>query len=231
MSKKFLTLIPFAAAIAILTCAYLLGSFDLSLAQDQAKPQQAQTASVPEVKPYAAVGIRAGVFNDGQAALWDLNLTDHFRIFGPPERLRGYSPDQPIKFSHVTHVQTNKIECQFCHWNVAKAAFAAIPEVRTCVGCHQIVRGGTDEQKKEIAKIDEYWNKNQPIPWQKVHVMPDHVRFNHKRHVKAGVSCQECHGQVPEMEKVERVSSMKMGWCVDCHRQRGSSIDCWTCHK
>jgi hypothetical protein len=24
---------------------------------------------------------------------------------------------------------------------------------------------------------------------------------------------------------------MKMGWCLDCHRQRGASIDCWTCHK
>ena len=70
-----------------------------------------------------------------------------------------------------------------------------------------------------------------PIEWNKVHVMPDHVRFNHKRHVTAGVSCQECHGQIPEMEKVERVSSMKMGWCISCHRERGTSIDCWTCHK
>jgi hypothetical protein len=61
-------------------------------------------------------------------------------------------------------------------------------------------------------------------------VFPDHAKFNHKRHVKAGVACQECHGQVPEMEVVERVSSMKMGWCIDCHRQRGTSIDCLVCH-
>jgi len=231
MSKKLLTLIPFVAALAIIISSYLLGGFNISLAQDSAKPAPQATAAVAGVKPYQPIGVRTGVWNDGQAALWDLNLVDHFRIFGPAERLRGYSPEQPIKFSHLTHVQVNRIECQFCHWSVAKAGYAAIPEVRTCVGCHQILRGTTDEQKKEIPKIDEYYNKNQPIPWQKVHVMPDHVRFNHKRHVKAGVSCQECHGQIPEMEKVERVSSMKMGWCVTCHRDRGSSIDCWTCHK
>ncbi len=185
MSKKLFTLIPFVAAVAILACGYLLGGFNLSLAQEQAKPAAQATA---DVKPYPTTGIRTGVWNDGQAALWDLSISEHYRIFGPPERLRGYSPEQPIKFSHVTHVQTNKVECQLCHWSVAKAGYAAIPEVKTCVGCHQIVRGGTDDEKKEIAKIDEYWNKNQPIPWQKVHVMPDHVRFNHKRHVKAVVS-------------------------------------------
>jgi hypothetical protein len=23
---------------------------------------------------------------------------------------------------------------------------------------------------------------------------------------------------------------MKMGWCISCHRERGASIDCLTCH-
>lgn len=188
---------------------------------------------------YPAAGKTAGVWNDGRAALWDLSIIDHFMIFGPEARVRGYAPDQPIKFSHVTHVQKTGLNCQFCHWNVAKSAFASIPEVQTCFGCHGqtpiapngLVPGTTDEQKAEIKKITEYYQKGEPIPWVKVHVMPDHVAFNHKRHTKAGVTCQECHGQIPEMEKVERVSSLKMGWCVDCHRQKGTSIDCYTCHK
>ena len=74
------------------------------------------------------------------------------------------------------------------------------------------------------------YDNGEPVPWEKVHVMPDYVKFNHKRHVKAGVACQECHGQVPQMEVVERQSSMKMGWCLDCHRERGASIDCGVCH-
>lgn len=174
---------------------------------------------------------RAGVWNDGQAALWDLHILDFFLYFGPVERVRGHRPTQPINFSHVIHVQNNKMECQFCHWTVSKSHYAAIPEVETCYGCHKMISGQTDQAKAEIQKIASYFNDKQPIPWVKVHVMPDHVRFNHKRHVKAGVTCQECHGQVPQMPVVERVSSMKMGWCVSCHRERGTSVDCYTCHK
>lgn len=188
----------------------------------------------PVPGPYAQLNPRAGVWNDGQAALWDIHLIDHFRLFGAPERARGYAPKQPINFSHVIHVQNNKIECQYCHWNVAKGDYAAIPEVQTCMGCHSLVQGripAGQSENPEIKKLKEYWQKNENIPWVKVHVMPDHVRFNHKRHVKAGVSCHECHGQIPTMPVVERVSSMKMGWCIDCHRQRGTSIDCTTCHK
>ncbi len=180
---------------------------------------------------YPEVGKRTGVWNDGQAALWDLNLIDHFHYFGPEERAKGYTPEQPIAFSHVTHVQGNRMECQYCHWSVTKSSFAAIPEVETCMGCHgTLVKGREEWQQKEIAKLSEYWESGEPIPWERVHVMPNHVKFNHKRHVKAGVSCHSCHGQVPEMEKVERVSSMKMGWCLSCHREEGTSIDCLTCH-
>ncbi|MFT7603840.1 MAG: mono/diheme cytochrome c family protein, partial [Saprospiraceae bacterium] len=30
-------------------------------------------------------------------------------------RQQGYQPDQPIKFSHVTHAGLNKVDCQYCH--------------------------------------------------------------------------------------------------------------------
>jgi len=180
---------------------------------------------------YPQVGIRTGVYNDGQAALWDLNLFDHFHYFGPDTRARGYKPQQPINFSHVIHVQQNKIECQYCHWTVAKSGYAAIPEVETCMTCHKVIKGKDDAAKAEIAKIGAAYSAGKPIEWTKVHVMPDYVKFNHKRHLKGGVACQECHGQIPEMDVVERVSSMKMGWCIDCHRERGASIDCSTCHR
>ena len=198
---------------------YLLQDTSLVVAQDKTK------------SGYSELGTRKGVWNDGQSALWDLNIIDHFHYFGPVERARGYAPEQPIKFSHVTHVQNNQMECQFCHWNVAKSPYAAIPEMETCMGCHKLIGGTSEEQKTEIGKLKEYWENDEQIPWEKVHVMPDHVRFNHKRHIKAGVGCQECHGQVPEMEVVERVTSMKMGWCIDCHRDQGTSIDCYVCHK
>lgn len=219
--------------ISIIKTLFLVSIFLITCVTSSVSAESKSDQDAKET--YPKLGVNAGVWNDGQAALWDLNIIDHFHYFGPVSRAKGYKPKQPINFSHVTHVQKNKIECQFCHWNVAKSPYAAIPEVETCAGCHNVnkifLAGRTEEQQKEIAKLHEYIKSGEPIPWQKVHVMPDHVRFNHKRHVKAGVSCQSCHGQIPEMEVVERVSSMKMGWCIDCHRQKGSSIDCLVCHK
>jgi len=199
------------------------------MAQPSEDTSPTSTAAI--AGPYRDVQINQGVWDDGQAALWDLNILDHYRVFGPAQRVRGHSPEQPIKFNHIIHVQKNKMDCQYCHWSVAKASYAAIPEVETCMGCHKFVNGTDTASQEEIKKLKSYADKGEPIPWLKVHVMPQHVNFNHKRHVKAGVNCQECHGQVPNMAQVERVSSMKMGWCISCHRERGASIDCTTCHR
>jgi hypothetical protein len=198
-----------------------------SWAQQEKEGSGIPTESLPD---YVPAGIAAGVWNDGQAALWDLRLIDQYKIFGPAQRAEGYRPEQPINFSHIVHVQQNKMECQYCHWSVGKASYAALPDVESCMGCHKLIPGQHADSQKEIGKLKEYYDAGQPIDWVKVHVMPDHYKFNHKRHVKGGVSCHECHGQVPEMAVVERVSSMKMGWCIDCHRTKGASIDCATCH-
>jgi hypothetical protein len=50
------------------------------------------------------------------------------------------------------------------------------------------------------------------------------------RHVNAGVTCQQCHGPVQEMDRVYQFSSLNMGWCVDCHVQNQARYDCSTCH-
>jgi hypothetical protein len=185
------------------------------------------TESYPD---YPAVGKDTGVWNDGQSALWDLAILDHYNVFGPTQRAKGHRPEQPINFSHIVHVQKNKMECQYCHWNVTKSPYALIPDEQSCMGCHKFVKGQDPASQAEIKKLEDYYARGEAIPWKKVHVIPNHVKFNHKRHVKAGVNCQSCHGQVGEMPEVERVATMKMGWCIDCHRQKGASIDCATCH-
>lgn len=240
ISFSFLLLLPVLCGLVVLYSS-TVGAGPLA-ADSAAEEYGARPQGV-----YSDLGVRDGVYNNGQSALWDLHIADYYRIFGPPQRARGYKPEQPIRFSHITHVQQNKMECQYCHYSVTKAAFATVPEVETCIGCHKAVSSmsikmrsdaAKDQAEKErlaagaaqVEKLEGYWSRGEPIPWVKVHVMPNYVHFNHKRHVKAGVNCQECHGQVPNMQAVERVSSMKMGWCVDCHRQRGTSIDCNTCH-
>jgi len=235
MSYPVIALITIVAGMVIHHQAFAQEAGSSSVAANGVAANGATTQQAPGIPSqslpdYPSVGKRAGVWNDGLAALWDLHVLDHYKYFGPPQRAEGYAPEQPINFSHIVHVQQNKMECQYCHWNVSKGSYAALPDVDTCMGCHKIVGGRDEASTAEIQKLRDAHAKGQPIEWLKVHVMPDHYKFNHKRHVKGGVACHECHGQVPEMAKVERVSSMKMGWCLDCHRMRGASIDCATCH-
>jgi Zn ribbon nucleic-acid-binding protein len=56
------------------------------------------------------------------------------------------------------------------------------------------------------------------------------VRFPHMRHVNAGVTCQDCHGNVQDMTQVYQAKSLNMGWCVNCHVQRKARYDCSSCH-
>ena len=81
------------------------------------------------------------------------------------------------------------------------------------MACHTLV--GAD--RPEIQKLSEYWAKRQPVPWVRVHKVPEYVHFPHMRHVNAGVTCQTCHGQVNNMEQVFQTQSLNMGWCVQCH--------------
>ena len=168
-------------------------------------------------------GKYAGLWKDGKAVFSDIKLLD---IFIPAPYRRGYKPKQPVNYSHVLHVEKNQIECQYCHSGVNKSSFATIPSLETCMGCHKQVKTDSDE----IKKLKEAWDAHRPIEWEPVNNLPEHVQFNHQRHIQAGVGCQNCHGQVNKQEVVERVSSLKMGFCISCHREYGASIDCGVCH-
>ena len=63
-----------------------------------------------------------------------------------------------------------------------------------------------------------------PIPWVKIHNLPDHVYFNHSQHIMVGkVQCQTCHGNIQDMAEVFQFSALSMGWCINCHRE--SKVD------
>ena len=133
---------------------------------------------------------------------------------------------QPIAFSHAHHVTEIGLDCQMCHVYARRGPVAGIPSVKTCAGCHEQVLS----DRPEIQKVLEFWENEQPIPWVRVHDLPDFTRFSHKRHVLGGVDCAECHGNVGQMEAAVQVESLTMGWCVTCHKEREASLDCLTCH-
>jgi cytochrome c551/c552 len=157
-----------------------------------------------------------------------------------------YQPSQPIAFPHAIHAGTNGIDCKYCHNSVTKSKSAGLPSVNVCMNCHKQVNGRTPEQQEQISKIydaagwnpegaGKYTGKTKPIVWNKVHVLPDHVYFNHSQHiVVGGVDCKQCHGDMTKMSETAKVLSiaelnkvegnipltkptMTMGWCIECH--------------
>jgi hypothetical protein len=127
---------------------------------------------------------------------------------------RGYAPAQPINFSHKLHAGDNKINCLYCHSSADKSKVAGIPSASLCMNCHtQILK-----DSPEVQKIARALAENRPIEWVKVNDLPDHVAFNHSRHVMSGIACQKCHGPVETMDVVAQADSFSMGSCVSCHR-------------
>ncbi|MDX1387773.1 MAG: cytochrome c3 family protein [Acidobacteriota bacterium] len=134
--------------------------------------------------------------------------------FSPKTTDVGYQPQQPVPFSHALHAGELGLDCRYCHTTVEKAAFAAVPPTDVCMGCHTNIKPMSDK----LAAIRESHDTGLPVPWVRVHDLPDYVYFNHSAHVSRGVSCVECHGRVDRMEVVYQKESLSMGWCLDCHR-------------
>jgi hypothetical protein len=137
---------------------------------------------------------------------------------------QGVAPDQPIDFPHPVHVQTLGMNCLYCHYAANKSPDPGMPAVGTCMGCHTIIgpqrpalEGKPARTSEEIKKLQDFAAKKQPIPWVRIHKLPEYVHFPHMRHVNAGVTCQSCHGQIQKMERVSQFASLNMGWCVGCH--------------
>ena len=164
-----------------------------------------------------------------------------------------YQPSQPIEFPHSVHAGTNGIDCKYCHNSVTKSKTAGLPTVNVCMNCHKQVTGTTAEQQKKILNIyaaagwnpegaGKYTGETDPIIWNKVHVLPDHVYFNHSQHVVVGgIDCKQCHGDMTTMTetaKVQPVSELNkvegniqltretltMGWCIECHQEQEISM-------
>ena len=179
----------------------------------------------------------------------------------PPFGL-GNAPPQPIAFPHTVHAGLPAdggmgIQCEFCHRNVTKGEAATVPAVEQCLFCHEVVEGSTETAMAEIALVRQIFDDGLAINWERVHRLPDHVRFVHEAHIRfftspdPGVTrtlingqeinepltvqqtCSVCHGDVAAMTVVKPKAgqSLKMGTCLDCHRENNVPTDCTVCHK
>jgi len=127
---------------------------------------------------------------------------------------QGQRPDQPIPFSHKHHVEGLGLQCQYCHTQVEKAAYAGIPPTKTCINCHAQIWTNAEL----LEPVRQSWATGASIQWIRVHDLPDYVYFNHEIHVNKGIGCASCHGRVDEMPLMYQQNTLQMEWCLNCHR-------------
>ena len=178
---------------------------------------------------------------------------------------KGYEPRQPILFRHTRMAGAPKMEknakgemvnvggfgipCLYCHTMPYKGRHSTVPSTAVCMNCHSTV----GLNKEWVLKMKEYWDRGEPIPWVKVHNLPDFVYYDHSAHLNAvnekgepklalvkdaqGIpmtnACEHCHGKV-ELDEIVRVKNpFNMQWCLDCHRkpEMKGPTDCVTCHR
>ena len=148
-----------------------------------------------------------------------------YYFYAPPAKDIG--PEQPIPFSHRVHAGVKAIQCEFCHPYVRRSAFPGIPPVDKCLYCHKYIIA----DHPWIKEVHRYYNTKTPIPWRKANYLPEHVFFNHQRHIKKEVACQKCHGAVETMDRIRGVR-FRMGFCIECHKEKKANLDCWlACHN
>jgi hypothetical protein len=127
---------------------------------------------------------------------------------------------QPLQFDHRHHVSDVGIDCRYCHQTVERSASAGLPSTQVCMNCHSQIWN----KSPLLDQVRQSWFADKPIPWNRVHDLPDYVYFNHSIHVNKGVGCVQCHGRVDQMASIEQRAPLTMGWCLECHRDPVSRL-------
>ncbi len=126
----------------------------------------------------------------------------------------GVAREQPVPFSHKRHVSGLGLDCRYCHISVEESSFAGLPPTHTCMTCHSQIW----VDSPMLAPVRESYRTNRSLEWTRVNDIADFAYFDHSIHVKKGIGCVTCHGQVDDMPLMWRAHSLYMEWCLECHR-------------
>lgn len=132
----------------------------------------------------------------------------------PYEARQDVPREQPVPFSHEHHVNGLGIDCRYCHTTVETSSFANLPATKICMNCHSQMWAVSPE----LEPVRESYRTGRSIQWTRVHDLPDFVYFDHSIHVHQGIGCSTCHGRVDKMPLTWQAQSLRMEWCLNCHR-------------
>ena len=138
----------------------------------------------------------------------------------PPQKLT-------LRFNHKFHVEQQKMQCKTCHVGATTSESVAdrlTPKATTCDACH----GSNHDDLNKVKPGDEASGK---CNWchlgykegdgnlvAKFEIPRANMVFNHKKHAARNINCQQCHGDVQELELATRDQMPRMRGCFGCHQ-------------
>lgn len=137
---------------------------------------------------------------------------------------------QPVAFNHLQHTEVLGLGCEFCHVYVRKGAHAGLPGAEVCAVCHATRQGTSDE----AARVTELIEAEEPLQFNKLFRLPDHVFYTHRRHAGLGeLDCSTCHGAIATTERPpdRPLIDITMDFCTKCHAELDQPLDCNACHR
>jgi hypothetical protein len=143
----------------------------------------------------------------------------------------GYMPKQPIPYSHKLHAGDLQMDCRYCHAYVERGPHAGVPPTQTCMNCHKQVKKDAPTLEAMRKSWSTGTDQGTPIPWKRIHKIPDYAYFDHSAHMgfgvgenRAAIGCETCHGRIDTMEVVHQVQPLSMSWCIECHSDPALNI-------
>jgi hypothetical protein len=115
-------------------------------------------------------------------------------------------------FSHKRHFVEEDVDCTSCHKTAETAEEASMPQVNTCMKCHE----GLDEKKKPEQRVAAFLKDGKPV-WSNASAAPLKTKFSHKAHAEARVQCASCHRGILKSTTVTPALRVKDRECLDCH--------------
>jgi hypothetical protein len=156
----------------------------------------------------------------------------------PPQKLT-------IRFNHRLHVGTQNLKCDTCH----KAALTSksardslLPKPTFCDGCHGSDHSNIDNVKAgndasgQCAFCHVDYRPEQGNHVARLEIPTPNLVFDHQKHLSRNIGCQQCHGDVQDLELATRDQMPRMRGCFGCHQHpeaasRGEAkAACETCH-
>lgn len=144
-----------------------------------------------------------------------------------PDRIGEHlAPPQPLPYSHKTHLAMS-LQCKYCHSNPEPGKLMTFPATSTCMTCHATVA----QNKPAIRQLANFAKSGKPVPWVRVYEVTPGVTWTHRKHLDAGLQCENCHGAVAQMDTMSETTSVTaMAVCISCHAQNKAATTCQTCH-